>query len=111
MGKDNIFKVTSVNQQGGITAGQVNIAPPARQLDANGKSQLVEHLPKSKKVTVTSVMGDGEAHQFATQIKAFLEDEGYDVEGVNQAIYTAPVQGQVIQPTENGIGVIIGTRQ
>ena len=110
MPDDNVFHVTSHNQQGGITAGQVNIGPQPRQLNEQGQTQILKNIPKDKKVTVTSVLGDGEAFQFASQIKAFLEQAGYDVTGVDQAVYTTPMNGQNIVTSDDGTNLIIGTR-
>ena len=105
-----VFRVTSVNQHGGITAGQVNVGRPPRALDAGNRAQLKQTLRKETKVVVTAVMGDGEALQFAHEIKAFLESEGYEVEGVNQAVYTAPVMGQSVVDHDDRFEIIIGNR-
>jgi len=105
-----VFNVTSNNQSGGITAGVVNVEPQTRHIDAVLVNQLQQILPdKTKTVTVTSVMGDGEAFSFATQIKDFLVQQGYDVNGVNQSIFTAPVIGQQFNP--DTLTLTIGTRQ
>lgn len=105
-----VFNVTSNNQSGGITAGVVNVGPKPRNIDAGLRKQLKQMLPdKIKRVTVTSVMGDGEAFSFATQIKNFLEQQGYEVNGVNQSVFTAPVIGQQFIP--DTLTFIIGTRQ
>ncbi len=106
--------VESHDQRGGITAYQVNIQPGDRQLtEANAKG-LEDALKKFsfKSVDVTAVMGDGEAFRLASQIKNFLVSKGFDVNGVNQAVYSAPVQGQNIEaPNDKGvINIIIGNR-
>lgn len=113
MSDDKKYNVFSVNQMGGITAGQVNIGPQARQMDDANGQQIKQHIPTSAKVKVTSVMGDGEAFNFATQIKQWLESNGYsNVDGVNQAIYSQPVMGQGIErKSESEFEIIIGTRQ
>ena len=105
------YKVTSFNQMGGITAGQVNIGALPRQLDTTGRGQLRSNIPKDKKVTVVAVMGDGEAFQYAKQIRDFLQDDGYDVSGVDQAVYSEPVVGQGIVQKGDRYEVVIGTRQ
>jgi len=105
-----VFNVSSTNQSGGITAGVVNVGPKPRQVDAGLISKLQQMLPdKTKKVTVTSVMGDGEAFDFATQIKDVLVKQGYDVNGVNQSVFTVPIIGQQFNP--DTLTLIIGTRQ
>ncbi|MFH1829502.1 MAG: hypothetical protein ABH871_01830 [Pseudomonadota bacterium] len=105
-----VFNVSSTNQSGGITAGVVNVGPQTRKVDARLVSQLLQMLPdKTKTVTVTSVMGDGEAFGFATQIKAVLENQGYDVNGVNQSVFSGPIKGQQFNP--DTLTLTIGTRQ
>ena len=62
-----------------------------------------------KTVTVTSLMGDSEAHEFATQIKDHLVANGYDVNGVNQALFSGPVPPQMFDPGTNTL--TIGSHQ
>jgi hypothetical protein len=72
------FNVTSVGQQGGITAGIVNIGPQPRKIDEALRAQLAQLLPdKSRAVTVQSLLGDAEALSFATEIKDYLATRGY----------------------------------
>lgn len=102
--------VISQNQTGGITAHSVNVGQQSRKVNAKLIIQLQQMLPdKTKTVTVTAVMGDGEAFNFATQIKDVLVEQGYDVNGVNQALYSAPIMGQEFNP--DTLTLIIGTRQ
>ncbi len=102
--------MTSHHQKGGITAGIVNVSPQPRKLDSKLKHQINELLPdKSNTVTVTSVMGDGEAFNFATQLKDYLESQGYDVKGVNQAVFSKPIKGQNLHPGTQTF--TIGTRE
>lgn len=97
---DKDIRITSINQQGGITAYQVNVQPGDRVVNAETAKALEETLKTQKftSIRVTSVMGDGEALQFASQIKAYLESKGYKVSGVNQAMYSGPVRGQTFMP-------------
>lgn len=108
----NIF-VTSHNQMGGITAGTVNFGPTARSMNAELGEQLKANVPASAKVTVTAVLGDGEAFGFANQVYEWLKVNGYkNVEGVNQAVYSQPVMGQSINKrSDSEYDIIIGTRQ
>ena len=114
MDDDRNINITSYNQQGGITAYQVNLQPGDRNLKNNGASQIESTLASQsfESISVTAVMGDQEAFRFASQIKNFLDSKGYTVKGVNQAIYREPVQGQIIELADpDGIvNIIIGGR-
>ena len=104
------FNVMSVGQQGGITAGVVNVGPQPRNIDDRVRRQLAELLPdKSRTVTITSVLGDGEAYSFATQIKDYLASQGYGINGVNQAVFTGVVPAQAFDP--DALKITIGSRQ
>ena len=104
------FNVMSVGQQGGITAGVVNVGPQARNIDDDVRRQLAELLPdKSRMVTITSVLGDGEAYSFATQIEDYLASEGYEINGVNQAVFDGVVPPQQINL--DAYEITIGSRQ
>jgi hypothetical protein len=102
------ISITSNNQSGGITAHTVNIGSVRRQLDAASAQQLLQALPKNKPVKVVAVMGDQEAFAFATQILGYLKANGYQAEGVDQAVYSQPVVGQLINPTASGFEVVVG---
>lgn len=108
------INVTSHNQQGGITAYQVNIQKGDRQLTENAATQLKKYLANKtfSKIDVVAVMGDGEAFRLASQVKNFLVSQGYSVEGVGQAVFSAPVQGQIIEPpnSQGVIKIIIGNQ-
>jgi hypothetical protein len=52
---------------------------------------------RGSKVTVTCVLGDQESFQFASQVKQILQNSGWEVNGVNQAIYTQPVIGVFVK--------------
>lgn len=108
----NKINVTSYNQMGGITAHSVNFGPQARQMNNELGAQLKQHIPTTSKVTVTAVLGDGEAFGFANQILQWMKSNGYEnVDGVNQAVYSQPVVGQNIISRPDGYDIIIGTRQ
>lgn len=105
-----IFNVKSVGQQGGITAGVVNVGPQPRKIDDGVRRQLAELLPdKSRAVTIASVFGDGEAYSFATQIKDYLVSQGYEINGVDQAAFTGVVPPQAFDP--DALKITIGSRQ
>lgn len=102
------ISITSNNQSGGITAHTVNIGSARRQLDSASAQQLLQALPKNKPVRVVAVMGDQEAFAFATQILGHLKANGYQAEGVDQAVYSEPVVGQFINSTASGFEVVVG---
>jgi hypothetical protein len=105
-----IFNVTSHSQQGGITAGVVNVGPQPRRLDLAHRNQLAQLLPdKSRTVTIECVMGDSESFTFATEIKDYLKAQGYSVNGIDQVVFAAPVLGQDFDP--DTLTLTIGTRQ
>ena len=103
----NLFLVTSYDQSGGITAGQVNIGQQFRQLNDRSKGQLRDVITAhpDTAIRVDAVMGDGEAFGLAEQVKAFLLAEGHEVDGVDQVVYGSPVIGQSIV-FENDLWVI-----
>jgi hypothetical protein len=104
------FNVSSIGQQGGITAGIVNLSPPARQITDVIKGQLLQHLrDKTLPVSIISVMGDAEAQAFATQIREFLVSEGYSIGGFSQAVFPTPPLPQHLDPETRTI--VIGSRQ
>lgn len=102
-GGGNIFNVHSHNQSGGITAGQVNIGPQKRHLNDQHKSQLKGSLDRSRAVRVDALLGNAEAMEFATAIANWLRNEGYEVDGVNQVVWSGPVGPQQIDPSENTV--------
>lgn len=111
MPEGSFFHVSSYNQQGGITAGQVNIGRPPRKLDDGSKAQLLKQLPRDQTITVTSLLGDGEGGLFAEEIKAFLVAQGFTVKGVDQAVMSGPVIGQHILKKDGGVEILVGTRE
>jgi len=98
---------------GGITAHTVNFGPQARQMNDSLGTQLKQMIPANAKVTITAILGDSEAFGFANQLLQWLKSNGYqNVDGVHQAVYTAPVSGQNInKKSENEFDIIIGSKQ
>ena len=108
----NVF-VTSHNQMGGITAQTVNVGPQARTMNVQLGQNLLAAIPNDSEVTVTAVMGDGEAFGFANQVLAWIRENGFpDAKGVDQAVYTQPMIGQIInKKSEKEYDIIIGNQQ
>lgn len=106
--------IISNNQSAGITAhtvnvGTINMAPQPRILNDQFAQQLLA-IPQGRLITVSAIMGDQEAFQFATQVKNFLESRGYNVSGVGQGIPAQPIVGQYIKPKGDGFEIVIGGR-
>lgn len=90
------INVESYGQQGGITAGIVNVGPKRRMLTDEIKSQLLAYFPdKSRMIQITAVLGNSEAMSFAAQIGAYLKSQGYQVRGPGEAIF-----GRMVHPLE-----------
>ena len=70
-----------------------------RSLSSHQRTVLVSALRKIgvQKITITTVWGDQEAFQFATELKDVFEEGGWEVNGVDQAAYNVPVTGLVIE--------------
>ena len=92
--------VTSHNQTGGITAHTVNFGPQPRRMDETLKAKILSDIPRSKPITVTALLGDGEACQFAEEIHAFLKNHGFPVAegGISQGVFSGTVNGLTFDP-------------
>ncbi len=93
------YNVTSHNQQGGISAGQVNIGKPPRKLDANLKRQLdgavADHAHKEVEIKASHVSED--CLEFGRQVKEYLEAKGFKVGDVCPAmIFGVPYKFNVV---------------
>ena len=99
---------------GMINCGTVNLVPVSRRLDnpnAQGLKQQILSFPRNKSYNVTSVWGDQEAFQFATDIFDFMKANNFTVDGVDQAMFNKPVTGLSKQDGTNGkIEIIVGAR-
>ena len=102
------------NQNNQFGDNVMNFGPQPRELNSQLQDQLRQLITNGFQVNITSILGDGEAYNFAHQIKNYLESQGYQVNGVNQAIYSGPVNGQIIEPPKDGDNtykIIIGTNR
>ena len=105
--KKNPVNVISINQQGGITANEVNIGQ-RRVLSDELARNIEDKLGglEFTKIVCHCAMGDGEGHQFAVQIRDHLIAAGYEVEDfINQNVYTDPPRTPLINPPD-GKGVV-----
>ena len=103
---DNIFNVTSNNQHGGITAGQINIGPQQRTINNNFKDQLEKF--RNKKIIVQAISGDAEAEKFAYEIKDYLESNGFNFASFAHIILGGPAKGQSYQEKDGVVTITIG---
>ena len=67
---------------------------PERVLDIQAKNALVSSLKTLQPldVEITSILGDNEGFALALQIKSVFEVAGWKVNGVNHAIFKAPIK-------------------
>jgi hypothetical protein len=91
--------VVSINQQGGVTAGTVNInadiprSIPKEKFDAL-KSDISLHPGEG--IDINCLMSDEETFAFASQLKTLFQSSGWKVDGVNRCMYSAPMKGLII---------------
>ncbi len=70
--------VTSYGQQGGITAGTVNIGPQRLAFSPDLGNELLAKMSNKKKVIIRSIGGYAD-QAVASEIKDFLQRNGYEV--------------------------------
>ena len=97
-------------QQCYITPLEIETEKEDRHFNEKTKKSLLPNLPeKNSFIELTAIAGDFEAFQFASEIKGFLDNEGYRTSDVNQSIFSLPIKGQKIEPRKTGgIRIIIG---
>ncbi|TRW25758.1 hypothetical protein FMM05_05925 [Flavobacterium zepuense] len=83
------YSVTSNNQMGGITAGQVYINENnQRKLTIQSKEFLLSKFPdKNKSIDVNYIMGDKEGYNFAAEILSFLKSNNFPKAKINSAMF------------------------
>lgn len=117
---DEVYNVESINQSGGITAGKIenlNIGSSPRKLTAGMAKQLGEELAsdKEKEITVSAMMGDAEAINFAYEIKDYLKTNGWNV-GTDMTIHflmasiQQPRSLEIIDKEDGNIDLIVGPK-
>ena len=94
----------------------MNFGLQPRKLNEDLKIQLKELIKEGSSVDITAGLGDGEAYSFASEIKGYLEGQGYKVNGVSQAVFSGPVKGQIIEPpkeasNDSKVGKVDGKAQ
>ena len=76
-------EIVSINQTGGITAGEVNIAssPPPRRITSQDKPRIVVFLSGNPgRVSVSAIANDPEAYRFAQDWHEVLTQAGWDMQ-------------------------------
>ncbi|MGA7384321.1 MAG: hypothetical protein WBW81_06410 [Methylocella sp.] len=94
--------VTSYGQQGGITAGIVNIGPQRLAFSSQLGSELLAKMPSKKKVIISSVGGEAD-QSVATEIQKFLQQNGY--------VVTRESIGMLVPPPDHKISLGEGPKE
>jgi len=103
-----------INQNNINGNNNVYLGSQPRKLDSSLEIELKQLIPVGSSVNVTSVLGDGEAYNFASQIKEYLDRNNYKVNGVNQSVYSHQINGQIIEKPKDdndSFKIIIGNKQ
>lgn len=118
---DNVEKPSnvgvSVNQTGGITAGQVNIFSDENKRYLNQdfiknlNLCLSDYKTKTMKVYYTNMESD--TVQFTEQIKSYLDSEGYETFGVSQVmVFNRPIYDTEIMLSDDGnVAIWVGLQR
>ncbi|HTT84735.1 MAG TPA: hypothetical protein VMF67_14755, partial [Rhizomicrobium sp.] len=70
----------SYGQQGGITAGTVNITPQRAEFTPQLGNELLEHMPAKDKKVFLRTVGSVDDQKIGTGIQKFLIPNGYTVQ-------------------------------
>lgn len=110
-GSGNAF---SFGQQGGITAGTLNVGKPDRVLNETSAAALLRLLPAgTKKISISAVASDAEGARLATKLVTFLKAKGFDANFDGVGMYAGVPPAGVIVPPEldaNGVEhITVGT--
>lgn len=92
--------IFSQNQMGGQVAHSIqNFGPQPRQLSQAAANALVAELRKlpAESIDLTCIMGDTEGYQLASGLKQVLELGGWHINGVNQAVFSGPLKGLLVE--------------
>lgn len=74
-----IFNVSSINQSGGLTVGQMNVGKQDRKLSIETTDLIQKVLPKdlNEFINIYRVSQDSESYRLAEQVKNYLVSLGY----------------------------------
>lgn len=113
--------INAPNNNGIITQGQTGgsntiiQAPVARHLNDGLKDQLLAHISKDRKVSVTFASTASDGGDLATEIKNFLEADGYSVTGPAMGFFAGSQPHGIIVSLHNDdlakpVEVLVGTQ-
>ncbi|HEU0216910.1 MAG TPA: hypothetical protein VFQ90_09620 [Stellaceae bacterium] len=80
----------SFGQQGGITAGTVNIAPGRVPFTMELGNQLLEHMPDKNKVVRLMTVGGNADQNIGNEVQQFLQHSGYSVQRMSIGMMAPP---------------------
>jgi hypothetical protein len=109
--KKSSYNITSNNQSGGITAGNVNVGRVPRAIDQSLRAQILAQLPRDKEIVVVGILGDAESINFAEQIHAFLKANGFKMKepnGISQSVFTQTQHGLQVVDRGTNLDFIVG---
>jgi len=58
------------------------------------QAELSKH--SGEKIEITCILGDTEGMALASRLKSLFQSSGWEVDGVNQSVYTQPIKGIII---------------
>jgi hypothetical protein len=79
----------SYGQQGGITAGTINIGPGRLAFSSQLGNELLAKMPAKKQVLIRSVGGAADQN-VANEIQAFLHHSGYEIQRTSIGMLVPP---------------------
>lgn len=72
--------------------GYKQISRDISQIDKKGMMRILNKYTNGT-VILTSILGNAETFQFATKLKEVFESAGWKVDGVNQSVFSKPIDG------------------
>lgn len=97
---------TSYGQQGGITAGIVNIGPQRLAFSPELGSELLSKMSAKKPVSLQSVGGNAD-QAVASEIQTFLQKNGFDVNRTSSGMMAPPPDHKVSLIEEPGSYILV----
>lgn len=84
---------------------QINYESLTRGISPIDKINMINILKefKGKGIRLVTILGNSEAFQFAHQIREIFEQAGWNVDGVDQAVFTEPIKGIIVKIKDKNI--------